>query len=89
VEILQPWVEICLYNTSTKRSSNLAPFDKISKSGDGEGSGDISVLLCSLKVYKINKKTVTYKKLMPLVFSIEFSLKSNRWKQGGSRDILL
>jgi hypothetical protein len=34
-------VEICLYNTSTKRSSNRAPFDKISKSGDGVGSGDI------------------------------------------------
>jgi hypothetical protein len=26
---------------STNRSSNLAPFDKISKSGDGGPSGDI------------------------------------------------
>jgi hypothetical protein len=41
VEILQYLVEILIYNTSTKRSSNLAPFDKISKSGDGGGSGDI------------------------------------------------
>jgi len=38
-------VEIVLYNISTKRSSNLAPFYKISKSGDGGGSGDISVIL--------------------------------------------
>jgi hypothetical protein len=27
-------VEICLYNTSTKRSSDLTLFDKVSKSGD-------------------------------------------------------
>jgi hypothetical protein len=49
VEILQPLVEILLllveirfYNTSTRRSSDIAPFDKISKSGDsGHGhSGD-------------------------------------------------
>jgi hypothetical protein len=32
-------VEILLYNTSTKSSSNRAPFDKISKSEDGGGSG--------------------------------------------------
>jgi hypothetical protein len=31
-------VEISRYNTSTKTSLNLAPFDKISKSGDGGGS---------------------------------------------------
>jgi hypothetical protein len=42
VEILQLLVEIILYNTSTNRGSNLALFDKISKSGDGGGSGDIS-----------------------------------------------
>jgi hypothetical protein len=41
VEILQPLVEILFVNTSTKGSSNLAPFDKISKSGDGGHSGDI------------------------------------------------
>jgi hypothetical protein len=35
VEILQPIVEICIYNTSTERNLNQAPFDKISKSGDG------------------------------------------------------
>jgi hypothetical protein len=29
------------YDASTKRSSNLTPFDKISKSGDNGGSGDI------------------------------------------------
>jgi hypothetical protein len=34
-------VEILLVDTSTKRSSNPAPFDKISKSGDSGGSGDI------------------------------------------------
>jgi hypothetical protein len=28
-------VEISTYNTSTKRNPNQAPFDKISKSGDG------------------------------------------------------
>jgi hypothetical protein len=39
VEILQLLVEILLYNTSTKRSSNQAPFDKISKSGDSGSSG--------------------------------------------------
>jgi len=32
-------VEILSDDTSTKRSSNQAPFDKISKSGDGGGSG--------------------------------------------------
>jgi hypothetical protein len=32
-------VEILLNDISTKRSPNLAPFDKISKSGDGGGSG--------------------------------------------------
>jgi hypothetical protein len=34
-------VEISNCNTSNKRSSNAAPLDKISKSGDGGGSGDI------------------------------------------------
>jgi hypothetical protein len=38
-------VEICNCNTSTKRSSNLAPFEKIRKSGDGEGSGDTLSLI--------------------------------------------
>jgi hypothetical protein len=37
-------VEILVYDASTKRSSNLTPFDKISKSGDGGGSGDILVI---------------------------------------------
>ncbi|HYX56733.1 MAG TPA: hypothetical protein VE818_11295 [Nitrososphaeraceae archaeon] len=32
-------MEICVCDTSTKRSSNQAPIDKISKSGDGRGSG--------------------------------------------------
>jgi hypothetical protein len=40
VEILQPLVEIPFSNASTKRSSNFAPFRKISKSRDGGGSGD-------------------------------------------------
>jgi len=43
VEIPLPSVEIPFLDTSTKRSLNrslnLAPFDKISKSGDGGGSG--------------------------------------------------
>jgi len=30
------------YRTYTKRSLNQAPFDKISKSGDGGGSGGLS-----------------------------------------------
>jgi hypothetical protein len=34
-------VEISSNNTSTKRSSNYASFDKISKSGDGGHSGGI------------------------------------------------
>lgn len=33
-------VDMCTYNSSTARSLNQAPFDKISKSGDGGGSGD-------------------------------------------------
>jgi hypothetical protein len=41
VEVPYLKVEISTYNTSTKRSSNLAPVDKISKSGDNGGSGDI------------------------------------------------
>jgi hypothetical protein len=47
-----------------------------------DSSGNfISVLLCSLEVYRINKKPFNLqiqehiKKLMPSVFSIEFSLK--------------
>jgi hypothetical protein len=32
-------VEILYFDISTKRSPNQAPFDKISKSGDGGGSG--------------------------------------------------
>jgi hypothetical protein len=32
-------VEISDYDISTKRSLNLAPFGKISKSGDSGGSG--------------------------------------------------
>ena len=34
-------MEVSVCNISTKISSNLAPFDKISKSGDGGCSGDI------------------------------------------------
>lgn len=35
-------MEISVYDTSTKTTSNLAAFDKISKSGDGGGySGGI------------------------------------------------
>ena len=37
----QLWIETLVYDTSTKRGSNLTPFNKISKSGDGEGNGDI------------------------------------------------
>jgi hypothetical protein len=29
------------FDTSTNRSSNLAPFDKMTKSGDGGHSGDV------------------------------------------------
>jgi hypothetical protein len=43
-------VEILLSDTSTKRSSNLAPFGKISKSGDGGGSGDIFHILSNFKL---------------------------------------
>jgi hypothetical protein len=43
-------VEILLFYISIKRSSNLAPFDKISKSGDGGPSGDIlDTLTTSIK----------------------------------------
>jgi hypothetical protein len=41
VEILQSLVEIPNCNISTKRILNFAHFDKITKSGDGGGSGDI------------------------------------------------
>jgi hypothetical protein len=34
-------LEISVYDTSTKRGSNQAPFDKISKSGDSGHSGGI------------------------------------------------
>ncbi|HEY9385992.1 MAG TPA: hypothetical protein VIP70_03050 [Nitrososphaeraceae archaeon] len=39
MEILQPIVEICPCNTSTKTRLNTASFDKTSKSGDSGGSG--------------------------------------------------
>jgi hypothetical protein len=41
MEILQPSVEILRSNISTKRRSNLAPFSKINKSGDGGDGGGI------------------------------------------------
>jgi hypothetical protein len=41
VEVFAGRWRYSFYNTSTKRSSNLAPSDEISKSGDGECSGDI------------------------------------------------
>ncbi len=41
MEILQSSVEMPLVDTSTYRSSNQAPFVKISKSGDGGRSGGI------------------------------------------------
>jgi hypothetical protein len=51
VEILQSILEVSNYNTSTKRSSNPAPFDKISKSGDGGGSGGtLDILTTSIKI---------------------------------------
>jgi hypothetical protein len=50
-------VEIYTHNTSTYRSSNLAPFDKISKSGDAEGSGDIFTILKGVKLEKTWIKT--------------------------------
>ena len=34
-QLVEKLVEIYTHNTSTKRGSNLVPFDKISKSGDG------------------------------------------------------
>ena len=39
VDIIRSEVEISIYNTSTARILIWAPFDKISKSGDGGGSG--------------------------------------------------
>jgi hypothetical protein len=45
-------VEIIL-NTSNKRSSNIAPFDKISKSGDG---GGIFPILISRHVFIVAGK---------------------------------
>jgi hypothetical protein len=44
VEIPKRWVEIYANNTSTKRSLNLAPFDKISEGGDGgDGGGSLHI----------------------------------------------
>ncbi len=57
-------MEILTYNTSTKRGSNLAPFDKISKSGDGGGSGgsldtkewevDRQIRYCYIFIFRVN-----------------------------------
>jgi hypothetical protein len=48
VEIPQSLVEITNCKTSTKRSSNLVPFDRISKNGDGGNGGDIVPMLSSI-----------------------------------------
>jgi hypothetical protein len=40
-------VEVCIYNISTKTSSNQSPFDKISKSGDSGHGGDILHILAT------------------------------------------
>jgi len=60
----------------------VADSDNHSIRGEFDSNGNfISVLLCSLEVYRINKKPFNLqiqdriKKLMPSVFSIEFSLK--------------
>jgi hypothetical protein len=50
VEILHSWVEILICNISTKRSLNLAPFDKISKSGDGGLGGDTFLTLATSSI---------------------------------------
>ena len=50
-DILYSLVEIWTWNTSTKRRLVWAPFDKISKSGDGGRSGGISdTLTTSIKI---------------------------------------
>jgi hypothetical protein len=52
VEKLQLQVEILFLDTSTKRSSNYAPFDKVSKSGDsGRSGGILDTLAISTAVY--------------------------------------
>lgn len=48
VEILQPLLEIWFYNSSTKRSSNPAPFDEISKVEMADILNVFCILLLSL-----------------------------------------
>jgi hypothetical protein len=49
-------VEVCVCNTSTKISSNLAPFGKISKSGDSGHSGGIF----SIEESQVNKSSIIH-----------------------------
>jgi hypothetical protein len=55
-------VEILSDDTSTKRSSNQAPFDTISKSGDGGGSGGSLYINLRQLTYYIESLDVQYLK---------------------------
>lgn len=52
---------VCTFDTSTKRCSNQAPFAKISKSGDGGGSGDSRELENGSNVYILLTYLIKYK----------------------------
>jgi hypothetical protein len=74
-------VEILLHNTSTKRSPNQAPFNKISKSGDGGGSGGSftnldNLTIIWLRLTKEVLKSIQYfqqhqEKLLSKILSLE------------------
>jgi hypothetical protein len=73
VKIPKQLVEIYTYDASTKRSLNLAPFDKISESGDGGDSFHIKrkekkrPFVVMLK--KTQNVTSTYHSLLRLLFN--------------------
>jgi hypothetical protein len=67
-------VEVCIYNISTKRSSNYASFDKISKSGDGGHSGGI---LDTLTILNPSENVIMVEINSHLIMKVKEILKLN------------
>jgi hypothetical protein len=67
-------VEVCNYNISTKRSSNYASFDKITKSGDGGHNGGI---LDTLTILNPSENVIIVEINSHLIMKVKEILKLN------------
>ena len=67
-------MEISTYNTSSKRNSHLAPFDKISKSG---GSGHSGGILDTLTILNPSENVMMLEINSHLIMKVKEILKLN------------